>query len=91
MNSLETRIEQLEKTVSVKKEPIFWGNGIQEWTEKQKQMMLRKYPDRTFFWIPLSPNLPYEANRMPENDRAFLEDLASLVQCDDEKESNQIS
>ena len=86
MSSLKKRIETLEENAPVNQKPVFWGNGMQKWTEEQKEVMLKKYPDCTFFMIPLSPCLPYEWPRMNKADQEFTKDMASLVRCDPDKE-----
>jgi hypothetical protein len=86
MSSLKKRIQKLEENAPVNQKPVFWGNGMQNWTEEQKEVMLKKYPACKFFMIPLSPHLPYEWARMNKADQEFTKDMASLVRHDADKE-----
>lgn len=58
---------------------------MQDWTEEQKQTLIKKYPHVKMFWMPFSPNLPYGAERLPADKLALLNDMRSFVEYDEEK------
>jgi len=84
MKSLNRRVDQLEENTPTHEEPVFIGNGMQRWAKDQKEMMIKKHPHIKIFWMPLSPNLPYGAERLPASQLALLNDMRSFVTYDDE-------